>query len=74
MIESLGHDVLFVDYRPAPCVPGLRSRGERVMDLLGRFKADVRFTDAGRRALTATGIYKPTPMDIEYERCLALLA
>lgn len=73
MIESLGHDVLFVDYRPAPCVPGLRSRGERVMDLLGRFKADVRFTDAGRRALTATGIYKPTPMDIEYERCLALL-
>ena len=23
MIESLGHDVKFVDYRPAPCVPAV---------------------------------------------------
>ena len=73
MIESLDHDALFVDYRPAPCVPGLRSRDERVKDWLGRVKADVRFTSAGRRALIATGIYKPTLMDVEYERCLALL-
>lgn len=73
MIESLGHDVTFVDYKPAPCVPGLRSERERVKDWLGRVKADVRFTDMGRRALIAMGIYKPTPMDIEYERCFALL-
>lgn len=73
MIESLGHDVEFVDYRPAPCVRGLRSRSERIKDWLGRVKADVRFTEAGRRILVASGVYNLTPMDIEYERCLKLL-
>lgn len=73
MIESLGHDVVFVDYRPAPCVPGLRDRGERIKDWLGRVKADVRFTRVGRDALIAAGVYNLTPMEIEYERCLALL-
>lgn len=73
MIESLGHEVLFVDYRPAPCVPGLRDARGKFKDLLGRIKADVRFTGAGRRSLIATGIYRRTPMDAEYERCLGLL-
>ena len=73
MIESLGHEVLFVDYRPAPCAPGLRTAREKLKDFLGRIKADVRFTDAGRRALIAAGVYKRTLMDVEYERCLGLL-
>lgn len=73
MIESLGHDVKFVDYRPAPCVPGLRSRSEQIKDWLGRVKANVRFTETGRSILAAAGIYNLTPMDIEYEHCLELL-
>lgn len=73
MIESLGHEVLFVDYKPSSCVPGLRDARGRLKDFLGRIKADVRFTGAGRRALIAAGIYKRTPMDVEYERCLGLL-
>lgn len=73
MIESLGHEVLFVDYRPAPCAPGLRDVQGKFKDLLGRIKADVRFTAVGRRALIAAGIYKRTLMDVEYERCLGLL-
>lgn len=73
MVESLGHDVVFVDYKPAPCVAGLRNGGERIKDWLGRVKADVRFTKAGRRLLVSTGAYKLTPIDVEYERCLGLL-
>lgn len=49
MIESLGHEVLFVDYKPSSCVPGLRDARGRLKDFLGRIKADVRFTGAGRR-------------------------
>lgn len=73
IIEDLGHDVMFVDYKPAPCVPGLRDRGEMFKDWLGRVKADIRFTSAGRRALIATGVYKQGAMDIAYEQCLCLL-
>lgn len=73
MLESLGYDTIFIDYKPSPCVPGLRGNAGRFKDWLGRAKADIRFTRLGRRALVTAGIYRRTPMDIEYERCLGLL-
>lgn len=73
MLESMGNDVVFVDYRPEPCAPGVRGAWESLKDWLGRRKADARFTRLGRSVLIAAGIYRMTPMDIEYERCLELL-
>lgn len=73
MLESIGNDITFVDYRPAPCVPGIRDEHERLKDWFGRRKADVKFTRLGRGILVATGIYRLAPMDVEYERCLELL-
>lgn len=73
MLESIGQEVIFVDYKPSPCVPGLRDIPGKVKDWLGRAKADIRFVSWGRKILIASGVYKRTQLDIKYERCLGLL-
>lgn len=73
MLESIENEVAFVDYRPAPCAPGLRDARGCLKDWLGRRKADLKYTRSGRKLLSAAGIYKMTPMEAEYERCLELL-
>lgn len=73
MIRSLGYEAIFVDYTPSPCARGLRSGGQAFKDWLGRRKADVRFTKAGRNLLLATGVYAPSDLDLKYDSCLPLL-